>query len=143
VDAGPILAPFLLSTAAINEVEPNTTSAQAQRINPPVVVAGNISVAGDIDYFQFTGTKGDVVTALVSTTNLNSALDSVLYLLNSDGRTILAQNDEEGLFFTSDSFVQAVLPADGTYYLAVTDYSSRGGVNGTYRLHVQFLKPRS
>ena len=38
---------------------------------------------------------------------------------------------------------QAVLPSDGTYYLVVTDYSSRGGVNGTYRLHVQPQKPRA
>jgi len=35
------------------------------------------------------------------------------------------------------------LPSDGTYYLAVTDYSSRGGVNGTYRLHVQLMTPRA
>ncbi len=140
VDPGPILAPFLLTTAAIQEVEPNSSRAQAQRINGAVVIAGNISVAGDVDYFQFAGKQGDVVTALASTASLNSALDPVLFLLNSDG-TILAQNDENGLFFQSDSFIQAVLPAEDAYYLAVTDYAGRGGANGTYRLHVQFLTP--
>jgi hypothetical protein len=142
IDAGPILAPFLLGSAAVAEVEPNSTRGQAQRISPPVVMSGNISIAGDVDYFQFTGKQGDVVTALVSTASLGSALDSVLYLLNSDGTTFTS-NDENGLFFQSDSFLQAVLPSDGTYYLAVTDYSSRGGVNGTYRLHVQLMTPRA
>jgi hypothetical protein len=143
VDAGPILAPFLLTTGAINEVEPNTTPTQAQRINPPVVVSGNISIPSisyDDDYYQFTGTKGDVLTALVSTASLSSSMDSVLYLLSSDGRTILAQNDENGLFFSHDSFIQVILPSDGTYYLVVTDYASGFGA---YRLHVQFLKPRN
>ncbi|PYV11456.1 MAG: hypothetical protein DMG07_19185, partial [Acidobacteria bacterium] len=142
IDAGPILAPFLVGSAAVAEVESNSTRSQAQRISPPVVISGNISFAGDVDYFQFTANQGDVVTALVSTASLGSALDSVLYLLNSEGTT-LAYNDENGLFYQSDSFLQAVLPSDGTYYLVVTDYSSRGGVNGTYRLHVQLQKPRA
>jgi hypothetical protein len=90
--------------------------------------------------FQFSGRQGDAVTALVSTASLGSGLDSVLYLLNSDG-TVFAGNDDNGLFFQSDSFIQAVLPADGTYYLVVTDAQGRGSANGYYRLHVQFLTP--
>jgi hypothetical protein len=53
----------------------------------------------------------------------------------------LIRNDDNGLFFQSDSFIQAVLPADGTYYFAVTDAQGRGGPNGYYRLHVQSLTP--
>lgn len=140
VDTGPILTPFLLTTTPVSEVEPNSTRTAAQTISGTTVVAGNISVNGDVDYFQFTGKSGDVVTVVVSTANLNSALDSLLFLLNPDG-TVLAENDENGLFFQSDSFLQAALPADGTYYLAVTDYQSRGGFNGTYRMHVQLLTP--
>jgi hypothetical protein len=140
VDAGPMVAPFLLNTAAIPEVEPNNSRSQAQRISGAAVIAGTISVPGDVDYFQFTGKQGDVLSALVSTVSLTSGLDSVLFLVNSDG-TVVASNDENGLFFSNDSFIQTVLPADGTYYLAVTDFSNRGGPNGTYRLHLQFLTP--
>jgi hypothetical protein len=124
VDAGPVLAPFLLTAAAIPEIEPNNSRAQAQRISGATVISGNISVPGDVDYFQFSGRRGEVVTALVSTASLNSALDSILFLLNPD-ETVFAENDENGLLFQSDSFLQAVLPADGTYYLVVTDYRSR------------------
>jgi hypothetical protein len=141
VDTGPFLSPFMLSTPPISEVEHNDSTAQAQRISLPVVISGNILFAGDVDYFQFSGKQGDIVTALVTTQDLGSGLDSVLYLLNPDGTTALASNDNNGLFFESDSFIQAVLPSGGTYYFAVTDAQGRGGANGYYRLHAQVLTP--
>jgi hypothetical protein len=141
VDAGPMVAPFLLPQAATAEVEANNNATQAQRIGSGSVISGNISVAGDVDYYQFTGERDDVVTAVVSTAALGSGLDSVLYLLASDGQTILVENDENGLFFQNDSFIQTVLPSSGTFYLAVTDYQRRGGFNGTYRLHFQTVRP--
>jgi hypothetical protein len=140
VDGGPLLTPFLLTTTPVAELEQNNSRATAQTIAGTTMITGTIAFNGDVDYFQLTGKLGDVVTVVVSTANLNSALDSLLFLLNSDG-SVLAENDENGLFFQHDSFLQAALPADGTFYLAVTDYSSGGGFNGTYRMHVQLLTP--
>ena len=140
VDSGPLVSPFLLSSQPLSEVEPNNSRTAAQRITAPIVMAGVISVAGDADYYQFTGTQGDVVTAVMSTVGLTSGIDALVILANADG-TIIAENDESGILYSSDAFLQAVLPSTGTYYLVVTDYFGRGGSNGGYRLHVQSSPP--
>jgi len=50
----------------------------------------------------------------------SSWLDSYLYLIDSDGKTVLAEADDE--WTTLDSKLGYTLPQDGTYYLEVIDY---------------------
>jgi hypothetical protein len=40
-----------------------------------------------------------------------------------------------GMFPQNDSFIQIVLPADGTYYILLADFDSEGGTYYEYRLH--------
>jgi hypothetical protein len=135
VNEGPLLAPFIQTTSPIAEVENNDTYGTAQLLSGPTVITGTIGRAGDLDYFKFTGHQGDIVSALVDTQSPPYYLDSVLRLEKSDG-TIVSQNDQNGLLWQNDSFLQVVLPADGTYYLRVSDYYGDGGSNFAYRLHV-------
>jgi Bacterial pre-peptidase C-terminal domain/IPT/TIG domain len=136
VDEGPVLAPFYLSTGPISESEPNDSTGLAFLLSGPNIITGSIGGAGDIDYFKFSGRQGDIVTALLDTQSTSSRLDSVLRLEKADG-TIITENDQNGLIWQNDSFIQAVLPADGTYYLRVSDYWGDGGSTYTYRLHVR------
>ena len=136
-DTGPIMGPFAVSGPAITETEPNNNASQAQLLSGTSLVAGYIGGLQDIDYFKFTGRRGDIVTAICDTQGLNSYLDSVLYLTKSDGITVIAANDQNGLYYQSDSFLQAVLPEDGTYLIAVTDYYGYGGAGYPYRLHLR------
>ncbi|MBZ5535632.1 MAG: pre-peptidase C-terminal domain-containing protein [Acidobacteriia bacterium] len=136
VDEGPVLAPFYLSQGPISESEPNDSTGMALFLSGPNVVTGSIGGQGDVDYFKFTGRQGDVVTALLDTQSGSSNLDSVLRLEKADG-TIVTENDQNGLMWQNDSFLQAVLPTDGTYYLRVSDYWGDGGSNYSYRLHVR------
>jgi len=133
-EVGPVLGPFMVNAAAVSETEPNGSPAQAQALSGNSLIAGKIDSAGDIDYYSFTGKRGDVISAIVDTQGLNSALDSAINLEKSDG-TLVMQNDQNGLALQNDSFLQAVLPEDGTYYLRVFDYFGNGGAGYAYRLH--------
>jgi hypothetical protein len=137
IDTGPILGPFTLNMPAIAEVEPNDWNYQAQYLTGNTLVAGSIGSAGDYDYYQFSGVKGDVISAIVDTSGMSSQLDSFIQLEKPDG-TMVSQNDQNGLLTQqNDSFLQAVLPEDGTYYLWITDYFGNGGSDYTYKLHAR------
>jgi hypothetical protein len=134
-DTGPILGPFVVPGTPIEEIEPNDTASQAQAISGTILISGNISSRTDLDAFRFSGRRGDIVSVICDTQGLNSSLDSILFIANSS--SAIAWNDENGLYRQGDSFLQAVLPADGTYYLVVGDSYYGGGANYNYRLHIR------
>ena len=84
----------------------------------------------ELDYFRFDGQAGDVVAAEIVAWRDGSQLDSLLTLYDAAG-AVLAFNDD---YFSRDSRVSLTLPADGTYYLEVEDYSGQGGAGSFYQL---------
>src|SRR5262249_34451045 len=66
------------------EKEPNNDQAHAQPIEFPILINGTIR-PGDYDYFKFTARAGESVTFDVSAKRYESALDSVLSLLDEKG----------------------------------------------------------
>ncbi len=150
VNEGAVLSPFFQNQQAIAEVEANDSTTAAQQLaSLPAVVSGVISTKDDIDYFKFTGQKGKVVNVLVRLP-AGSELDSEIFLLDSTGNTI-AWNDQNGLGgpFSAEtdlpdyaSFLTAILPADGTYYLKLWDWLGEfGGSTFTYEIHVSMKTP--
>ena len=136
INRGPVVAPHMVLSAAGTEVEPNNSNAQATALNLPAKVAGTIGAPGDVDVYSFSGSQGEILTALTDTRVFGFVADSILTLLKEDG-TVLATNDQSGLLSNNDSFLQAVLPSSGKYYLRVEEYSHGGGANYGYHLHVQ------
>jgi hypothetical protein len=140
-DGGPIQSWFAFSGAAVQEAEPNDSTTAAQSLSGSAVVDGSISQSGDLDTYKFSGKAGDVVTIIGDTTQKNSSLDPMLFLFNVN-LTAISANDQNGLSprqkNSSDSFIQCVLPQDGTYYIMVVDY--HGGTGG-YNLHVNLRHP--
>lgn len=120
--------------------EPNDTPASARPISYGQLVQASICPAGDVDYYSFTGNAGDQVVIDLSAKILNppSELDSVVSLLDHDGRTILAENDDRLPGKLQDSLVTYQLPEGGTYYVKVKDYNhpGAGGPNYFYNLIV-------
>ena len=114
--------------------EPNDTPGQATPIGYTATLADpDICPAGDKDYYSFAGTAGDSIVADVDAQAIGSFLDPYLYLYDTDGVTELAHNDDyDGL----DSRIEYVLPASGTYYLEVREYSHgfEGGPEYFYTL---------
>jgi hypothetical protein len=134
-DKGPIIAPFAVTKDAISEVEPNNGASEAQSLLKSTLVTGTIGAENDLDTFKFTGKRGDIVSVICDTQGLSSSLDCYASIADSNLQEI-AYNDDSGLYNQLDSFVQAVLPADGAYYIVVYDYDSYGGPDYTYRLHI-------
>jgi len=94
----------------------------------------DICYINDEDFYAFSGTTGDKVVVDIDAQSEGSSLDSYLYLLDSDGTTVLAQNDDEPT--TPDSHLSHELPHDGTYYIKVRDYGYEGGTDYIYSIHL-------
>jgi hypothetical protein len=142
-DSGPILGPFMLSgtTISMSAQGYNQAPQDAQVISGSTIITGTIQQPGYYNAFQFKGTAGEIISVICNTQGTGSPLDSILYVYDNNGQTIIAQNDQNGLapegYPENDSFVQMALPASGTYYITVTDAFGNGGSNYTYTLYVK------
>ena len=114
----------------------NNSPAKATAITYGSAAKGVICPGGDIDFFRFTGKSGDQVGAAVEAQSAGSDLDSYLTLLDSDGASILAENDDQALYVRTDSFLSYRLPHDGSYYLKLKawNHPSGGDEQATYTL---------
>lgn len=128
------------------ERESNDSYAGAQAIELPLIVNGRIERPGDSDVFCFEGRAGSEIVAEVYARRLNSPLDSVLRVSDAIGRQLAANDDCEdkgaGLAtHHADSHLCLTLPADGTYYLHLSDAQNKGGTAYGYRLRVSPPRP--
>jgi hypothetical protein len=78
-----------------NETETNDTLKEAQKVQLPNIVNGQILKPGDVDVFSFSGRTGEKIVAEVYARRLNSPLDSLLRLTDASGK-VLAWNDDHG-----------------------------------------------
>ena len=122
------------------------TPENALPVTLPVIVNGTISEPGNPAVYAFTGKAGQAVVAEVLARRLNSPLDSFLWLTDAAGQRLAFNDDFEdkgtGLeTHHADSYLTATLPADGTYYLAISDAQGQGGPDYGYRLRISALRP--
>ncbi len=128
------------------EQKPNNTPEKAQNVALPIIVNGRISTPGEHAVFKFHGRAGQPVVAEVLARRLDSPLDSSLRLTDASGRQLAFNDDFEdkgtGLnTHHADSYLTAKLPADGVYYLELTDTQGQGRPEFAYRLRLS--EPRS
>ncbi len=128
------------------EKESNNTALNAQKVSLPIVVNGRISEAGDADVFQFTGRVGDQIVAEVYARRLDSPLDSALKVTDAKGQQLAFNDDYEdkasGLnTHHADSYLTATLPANGTYFVQLSDVQRQGGAAYGYRLRLSAPRP--
>lgn len=124
----------------------NHSSETAQNVTLPVIINGRVSKPGEAEVFRFQGRAGQQLVAEISARRLDSPLDSFLRLTGADGRQLAANDDFEdkgtGLnTFHADSYLTNTLPADGTYYLHLTDTEGQGGPEFAYRLRLSEPRP--
>ncbi len=95
---------------------------------------GNISVAGEADYYTFTATATGVVEFAMTAINY-SGVDSILTIYNSN-EVQIARNDDSNE--TLNSFNSLNVTAGGIYYIKATAYVSSAtgatGATGAYRV---------
>jgi len=123
------------------EVEPNDPPA-SQPMTPPFSAGGVIGSPGDLDRYAVRVDSGAVIKADLLARGFRagsqpgSSLSGVLQILDSDGVTVLAEDQSQGEFDDPTAVAQA--PAAGRYFIVVKDASpAAGGAAFTYVLSVE------
>ncbi len=114
--------------------EPNDTPANATPLSDGGQYTGEICPAGDVDYFTFTAAGGERLRVDVDAAARGSPLDPYLFLLDQDGTSIIAENDDEVPGNLTDPLLAFTLPYTGTYYLKLRawDHPAAGGGQYVY-----------
>lgn len=118
----------------VDEKEPNGGFHEAQEIALGKTIRGSIGEAMDVDVFKFGGKAGQMIVAEVRAARLGSALDSTLTLYDTGGHVVAVNDDGPA---GADSLLKVKLPADGVYYLTLTDANDRGGAAHPYLLSIR------
>ena len=136
-----------------SESESNDTIRNAQKVSLPIIINGRIDKPGNTDVFRFSGSAGDEIVAEIFGRRLNSPLDSLLKLTDASGNVIQSNDDYVikdshlhkdivGLVtHHADSYLRAILPAAGNYYVHLSDSQSHGTDAHAYRLRISEPKP--
>lgn len=124
------------------EVEPNNEQAQASPTitGDSYALNGVIDPPGDVDFFKVALKKGQRVVIQAYAQSLGSPLDSVVNVYNAKGGS-LGGNDDGGGRRRLDSKQTLTIPADGDYFVRVTDHLERGGPNFVYRIEMEASEP--
>ena len=128
------------------ETEPNEATEQATRIEVPVTVNGRIGSPGDVDRFVFAAKAKQSLVMEVHARRLDSPLDSILSVFDSNGRKLRENDDttdESAGLVThhADSYLAYTFPSDADYVLQVRDIQGMGGDEYAYRLTVASSRP--
>lgn len=128
------------------EKEPNDTIRTVQNVTLPQTVNGCIAKPGDVDMFRFECRAGYELAAEVYARRLSSPLDSLLRLTDVSGSVLVWNDDNEdrgtGLnTHHADSYISFTIPADGTYFVQLSDAQGHGGEEYGYRLRIGPRRP--
>lgn len=121
----------------VAEKEPNNGFKQAQAVALPVMIAGSIAQAQDVDVFRLDGRQGQKLIAEVFAARHGAPLDSILTLYDAAGQIVANNDDIDG---TTDSRLEVILPANGVYYLSLADAHDQGGAQFAYRLKLEMVR---
>ncbi|HEV3303691.1 MAG TPA: PPC domain-containing protein [Planctomycetaceae bacterium] len=131
--------PFRLSQVGnVLEKEPNDSMKEATPAELPKALNGILQKPGDVDFFRFKAKKGETYEVECFGRRIRSAIDAVMYLYNSAGQALLANDDSRG----PDPYFRFTAPADGEYFLSVTDHLKRGGPGFVYRVEFLPVEPK-
>jgi len=125
--------PILIDDLPTLAMAANTKPEQAQELPLPVAVEGTCTQEA-FHYFKFRGEAGQRIAIDVWARRLGSALDSVVRVLDSQGRDIGYSDDDDAA--EADSRVSVVLPAAGEYLIELRDIRYQGGPQHRFRMRV-------
>jgi len=128
--------PFLLTVGQfpqVGEIEVNNAPENAQVVNIPIVIEGQ-AAGNDVDFFRFTGKKGQRITIDAQCSRIGSGVDPTIRLTTAAGKYIASADDSPGLL--TDAQLLAELPEDTDYVVELSDSRYQGGKRPTYRLTI-------
>ena len=130
----------------LSDVEPNNDQAHAEPVAFPATINGRIDCPGDVDVFAINCKKGDPVVVEVCARRLNSPLDSFLRITDAGGKQLACNDDldDKGsglLTHHADSRIDFTPPANGLFYVHLSDAQRQGGPEYSYRLRIDHPRP--
>ncbi len=129
---------------ALESEDENNLPGKAQAVSWPGAVSGRIESEADIDCYTFETRKGDRISIEVQARRNWSGLDSIIRILNADGKP-LTENDDLRLWnrmTVQDSQIENwTVPADGNYIVEIRDVHLRGGNEFVYLLELTQAQP--
>ena len=139
--------PFAVGeNAETQETEPNNTTGQANPVEPPITINGRIDQPGDVDYFTFTAQEKQALVMEVQARRLDSPLDSMVTLFDSNGKSLAENDDAEDecspyITHHADSRLLYTFKAAGKHVLRIADVQGKGGPEYAYRLTIAPPRP--
>ncbi len=134
LDGSVVSQPLPGTGVTIAETEPNGTAPTSDTMAIGDDYTGVISPSNESDFVAFGASGGE---SIIAETVLTGLSDSTLQLLDQDGVTQLAFNDD---FNGLASRIQFTLPpGSGTYFLAVRSFA--GSSSGSYTLSLRLGGP--
>ncbi|MDX1929513.1 MAG: serine protease [Pirellulaceae bacterium] len=107
---------------------PNTTVATAMDL-PVNSICNGVITAKSVDHYRFTAKRGSRYIINCAAKAIDSKLDAVLILADSNGQDLVAERRGGVLDFSA--------PADDTYMIKIHELTFRGGSEFFYRLSLQ------
>jgi Bacterial pre-peptidase C-terminal domain len=125
---------LIVAPKIINEVEPNDDFDKAQKLVGPITVDGVLQRERDIDLYQIDGKKGQELSVAIVSAKLGSPADAMLTLYDANKQVLKIVDDVDK---SADPSCTIKLPADGIYYVCVTEANDLGTAQFGYRLVVK------
>jgi hypothetical protein len=118
------------------EIEPNNDPAKANKVPVPGGVSGRFEQKGDLDYFAFSGKKGQKLELIARTYAINSPAEVLLRVVDAKGAELAKSNPAQAT--ARAEFTPA---ADGDFF-AVAEHLNYGyGPSEVYHLAIRPARP--
>jgi len=114
-------------------IDAGDTPALAQPISYNQEITAEICPGGDVDYYSFEGTAGDHIGATTQAQQIGSDLDTYIFLLDSDGTSVVTENDDIVYAEQTDSQFSYTLNRTGEYFLKVRAWNHPTAGGETYK----------
>jgi hypothetical protein len=117
----------------VMEKEPNNDVPEAQRIEIGTTINGVLSAGTDVDYSVFFGKRGQRVMLSCLAGTIDSRANPMIEVFDVAGHKLATNRN----YRDTDAVTDVTLPADGEYYVRLTQFTyQNGGPDYFYRLTV-------
>lgn len=117
----------------IAEQEPNDNVDKAQKVDLNTSISGVVANPTDVDYYQFTGRKGQRVVISCLTSSIDSKLPVQIEVYSATDKFLGSNRGYQN----NDALVDVTLPEDGNYFVRLHAFTyTLGGPDYFYRLTI-------
>lgn len=123
---------FVSNRTETREADSNDSLDQAQPVELDGVVNGRLEKPGDIDCYQFAAKAGQRVVLELWAQRIDSPLRGVLEVYDHERRRVAVNRGYAGV----DPLVDFRVPADGAYFVKLSEQTYLGSPDHVYRLEI-------